>query len=121
MANDDDSEPVELSISADTVNYIISRARQYDLGEDAQSSGGGATASELREAIDDLNDDEVVDLIAVAWVGRGDFSRDDWEDARAMARERHQQHSAGYLMGIPTLADYLEEGLEALGHTFETP
>jgi len=121
MANADDSEPVELNISADTVNYIISRARQYDSGEDTLISGGDTTASELREAIDDLNDDEVVDLIALAWVGRGDFSRDDWEDARALVRERHQQHSAGYLMGIPTLADYLEEGLVALGHTYETP
>lgn len=135
----DDKEPVELNISPDTVNYIITRARQYDSDEelvesdtedeptDPEATEGtrtpdeDATANELRETIDDLNDDEVVDLIALTWVGRGDFSRDDWEEARLLARERHRLHSAAYLMGMPTLGDYLEEGLVALGHTYEPP
>jgi hypothetical protein len=135
----DDNEPVELNISPDTVSYIISRARQYDADEeliesdseeeptDREATEGtrtvddDATANELRETIDDLNDDEVVDLIALAWVGRGDFTRVDWEEARSLARERHRLHSATYLMGMPTLGDYLEEGLVALGHTYEPP
>lgn len=135
----DDNEPVELNISPDTVNYIITRARQFDSDEElvesdteeeptdpeeteeGRTQDENATANELRETIDDLNDDEVVDLIALAWVGRGDFTRVDWEEARSLARERRRLHSAAYLMGMPTLGDYLEEGLVALGHTYEPP
>jgi len=140
MAKRDEPEPVEMAISPETVSVIITLARQYDLGEEVMDpdaeeeevsdidevEGAGAghedvLAEELREAIEDLNDDEVVDLIALAWVGRGDFDRDGWEEARALARERHRRHSADYLMGMPTLADYLEEGLAALGHAYEPP
>lgn len=137
VANSDDAEPVELNISPEKVCYIISRARMFDVKvepvepEPASTSidaedqdvledyPGDPTAAELREVIDDLNDDEVVDLIALAWVGRGDYSREEWVEARALALERHRQHSAGYLMGMPTLGDYLEEGVTALGYSCE--
>jgi Protein of unknown function (DUF3775) len=132
----DKNEPVELNISPEKVCYIIAKGREYDVKvEPAEPPSSGPTdaanrdmledypddptAAELREAIDDLNDDEVVDLIALAWVGRGDFAREEWEDARALALERHRQHSANYLMGMPTLADYLDEGLAALGYSCE--
>ncbi len=131
----DNAEPVELNISPEKVCYIVSRAREFDVKvepvepepvsteldtEDQdvlEDYPGDSTTAELREAIDDLNDDEVVDLIALAWVGRGDYSREDWAEARALAQERHRQHSAGYLMGMPALGDYLEEGLTALGYS----
>jgi hypothetical protein len=63
--------------------------------------------------------DEVVDLIALAWLGRGDFDKTEWPEARALATERHRQRSANYLMGMPALGDYLEEGLSQLGHSCE--
>jgi len=141
MALREDSDPVDLAISPAVVSVLIELARQYDLSgadvdedgedidvEDAEEAGHGATADghdataeELREAIADLNEDEVVDLIALAWVGRGDFDRESWQEARALAGERHRTHSADYLMGMPTLGDFLEEGLAALGHAFEPP
>ena len=140
MAAREESEPVELNIDADTVGFIIATARRFDAGEEAVEADGGidvdvdadsveddaenhgdAVADELREAIDDLNDDALIDLIALAWVGRGDFGREDWEEARALARDRHRRHSADYLMGMPALGDLLEEGLTTLGHSFEGP
>ena len=138
----DDDEPVELNIAVDTISTIISMARLFDSESDGtvpdngagegnvtgiedetigHSGESGPISEELREAIDDLNDDEVVDLIAIAWVGRGDFGREEWGEARALARERHRRHSADYLMGIPALGDYLEEGLATLGHNYEEP
>jgi hypothetical protein len=75
--------------------------------------------AELRYAIDDLNEDEVTDLIAMVWLGRGDFGKGDWNAARQLARERHRRKSATYLMGIPTLGDLIEEGFARLGHSFE--
>jgi len=128
----EDAEPVELNISPAKVCDIISKARMFDVKVDPvgpeldsidtdnldvlEDYPGDPSAAELREVIDDLNDDEVVDLIALAWVGRGDYSRDEWREARALALDRHQQHSADYLMGMPTLSDYLQEGLAALGY-----
>jgi len=129
--------PIELNISPEKVFYIIVKARQFDAkvepvepdpGSNAADSGereilvdygDDATFAELRAAIDGLNDDEVVDLIALAWVGRGDFGKAEWAEARALARGRHHRHSATYLTGIPTLGDYLEEGLSELGYSCE--
>ncbi len=137
MDNSDNSEPADLNISPEKVCYIISKAREFDVkvepaelepragsidrkNQDVlEDYPGDPTAAELREAIDDLNDDEVIDFIAMAWVGRGDYRREEWEDARALAQERHREHSSGYLMGMPTLGDYLEEGLAALGYSCE--
>lgn len=132
-----DETPPELSISPERVCYIIIKAREFDAKVDPVESDPGSnpadegereiledfaddpTLAELRAAIDDLNDDQVVDLIALAWLGRGDFTKDDWLEARALARERHRRRSANYLIGMPGLGDYLEEGLAALGYSCE--
>lgn len=66
--------------------------------------------------IDDLNDDEIVDLLALVWVGRGDFARTEWAEAKTLARERQGRKSSDYLLGMPTLSEYLDEGLATLGH-----
>jgi hypothetical protein len=128
---------VELNISLEKVCYIIVKAREFDAKVDPVEQDPGSnpadggereiladyaddpTAAELRTAINGLNDDEVVDLIALAWVGRGDFDKTGWEDARALATERHRHRSAAYLMGMPALGDYLEDGLDQLGHSCE--
>jgi len=132
-----DKKPVELAISTEKVCFIIIKAREFDVKvepvednpgsnptDDADSSvledyEDDPTLAELKEAIDDLNEDEVVDLIALAWVGRGDFARAEWATARRLARERHRPKSSSYLIGMPALGDYLEEGLDALGHSCE--
>ena len=132
-----ENTPIELNISPEKVCYIIIKAREFDAkvepvepdpGSNPADTGerevledyeDDATLAELREAIDDLNDDEVIDLIALAWLGRGDFGKTEWAEARALARERHRHHSATYLTGIPALGDYLEDGLAELGHSCE--
>jgi len=75
--------------------------------------------AELVAIIDSLNVDERVQLIALAWIGRGDFTADEWGDAVEEARDAHTRHTAAYLIGIPMLGDYLEEGLSALGYSCE--
>jgi len=131
----EEQDPVELNISTEKVCYIIVKAREFDAkvepvepdpGSNPSDDGERAiledfaddpTLAELREAIVDLNDDEVVDLIAIAWVGRGDFDRGDFDGARTLAQERHRPDSSPYLLGIPTLGDFLEEGLAELGYS----
>ena len=127
----------ELRISPEKVCYIIIKAREFDAKVDAVEPDPGSnpaddgereiledypddpTLEELRAAIDGLNDDEIIELIALAWLGRGDFARDGWQEARALARQRHRHQSADYLVGMPALGDYLEEGLAALGYSCE--
>ena len=48
-------------------------------------------------------------------VGRGDFGAEEWMDATAEAKDRPQPSTAAYLLGIPTVGDFLEEGLSAFG------
>jgi hypothetical protein len=134
---DDGDDPVELNIGLDKLQDIVLRARAYDIEvfpddadpgsdpdavqdrEERLDEGDDPTEAELREMIDDLNDDEVIDLIALVWMGRGDFGRDDLGEARELARERHQGSSSAYLMGIPTLAEYLTEGISLAGYDLD--
>jgi hypothetical protein len=73
------------------------------------------TAEELHAAISGLSEDEETALVALAWIGRGDFGPEDWDQAAAHARESRSVPTARYLMGMPLLGDYLEEGAAALG------
>lgn len=134
---DEGQEPVEMNVNPVKVCFIIVKAREFDAKVDPVETEPGSvpsgdderdvlednaddpTLDELRGAIDGLDDDELVDVIALAWVGRGDFGRDDWDSARSLAQERHRRHSADYLVGMPALGDYLEEGLAELGYSCE--
>jgi hypothetical protein len=66
-------------------------------------------------ALEGLDEDESLDLVALMWIGRGDFEPEEWEEARQLAREAATLSTADYLKGVPLLADYLEAGLEAVG------
>jgi hypothetical protein len=131
------AEPVELQISSEKLAYIIAKAREFDVkvaagephsGSNPSDDGESeiledfrddATADELRDAIDQLSEDEVTDLVAIVWVGREDFDRTSWDEARTLAAERRRSRSSRYLMGIPNLPDYLENGLSELGHSID--
>ena len=131
----EEPEPVELNIDPEKVCFLILKAREFDAKVEPNEPDPGSnptdddereilvdyagdpTLEELRSAIEALDDDETIDLIALVWVGRGDFTRDEWENAQALASDRHRQGSADYLLGIPTLGDLLEEGLAELGYS----
>ena len=128
-----------LQIATDKVCYILVKARVFDAKVEAAEPERGtkapddrfvevleeyrddATFAELKAFLDQLNEDEQIDLVALAWVGRGDYSAQEWTQARAdalYARTTHQ-HSSEYLLGMPLLGDYLEQGLTELGLTCE--
>ena len=91
-------------INPQKVVHVIFLAREQKAG-----------ATELHAFIEDLNDDEKAQLTAVAWVGRGAFEPEDFDDAVATATEEATTPTADYLMGMPHLAENLEAGLESLG------
>jgi hypothetical protein len=75
---------------------------------------------ELVDFIGGLSEDEQIDLVALAWLGRGDGTIEDWPELRAEAARAHNRRTARYLLGLPLLADYLEEGLSLFGRSCES-
>lgn len=132
---DDDAR---LNISPEHVVYVIERAKEFDVKDAVTEPDPGSNPSddkmiavledhvedpvreELEGFIDSLSEDEQIDLVALAWLGRDDFTVEDWQDVRQEAAEAHNDKTGRYLMGMPLLADYLEAGLSALGYSVET-
>jgi Protein of unknown function (DUF3775) len=126
-----------LTISPEKVSYIIAKAREFDVKDvvtDPDSSSNAAddamlsvledhkddpVVAEIRAAVFALNVDEQIDLVTLAWLGRGDGGVEDWDDLRAEAARAHNRRTASYLLGIPLLSDYLEEGLSQLGIAYD--
>jgi len=126
-----------LEIAPEKVAHIIVKAREFDAkvgawddtaeagdAEEAPDSiledlAGDPTRAELASFIDALNVDEQVHLVALAWIGRGTFEADELDEAVDTARSEKVVSTARYLLGMPLLADYLEEGLEKLGISVE--
>lgn len=127
------SPPPELSIGLQKLCYIIVKAREFDAkvepvepepgsnpADDAEREvledyADDSTYQELVDAIEGLNDDERAELIALTWLGRGDYVAEEWERALADAQDALNEHVASYLVGTPNLGDELEEGLTSLG------
>lgn len=77
------------------------------------------TLQELNNVIAELEPDQQVSLVALMWLGRGDFGAEEWESALTQARQRWTPRTAEYLIGTPLVADYLAEGLSQLGYSCE--
>jgi hypothetical protein len=128
-----------LSIPLETLTYIIEKAREFDVEVPPVLTDDGSnpiddeagdttiledridnpTMEELTAALDQLNDDQRDEIVALTWLGRGDFTKDDWQDAVDAAHDRHNGEETRYLLGTPLLADYLEEGAAQLGYSRE--
>ncbi len=76
---------------------------------------GPLAEDELRGFINDLNVDEKAELTALAWVGRGTFDAEDFDEAIATAIAEATVPTSDYLIGMPHLAENLEAGMEAMG------
>ncbi len=106
-----------LEISPEKVCWLVVKARAFD--EDMpnvdEDDPNDPIMQELVEFINSLTIAEQIHLVALTWLGRGTFDKEEWESAVSEARDAHNQHTARYLLGIPKLGDYLEEGLTQLG------
>ncbi len=76
---------------------------------------------EVQSSILDLDPEQQAELIALMWLGRGDYSLEEWAIALQEARRYYAEHrnTAQYLLAHPFIADYLEEGLIAHGYSCE--
>mgnify|MGYP000965559990 CR=1 FL=1 len=125
----------DIEIAPEKVAHVIIKAREFDAkvgawdnsAEDGDAAedpsailedySNDPTAAEIAGFIDALNDDEQAELVALAWVGRGTFEPEEFGEAVETARAEKVNATASYLLGLPLLADYLEEGLEKLGYS----
>lgn len=133
MAERDEDAEFDLGISLESVAAIATAARAVQEGEESgalareEEDEEGLDAEDdenmdedaLRAFIADLNEDEQASLIALAWIGRGDYTGEEFEEARNLARERNIRDTGDYLLGIDMLADMLEQGLDELGLSLE--
>jgi hypothetical protein len=126
-----------LTIPLEKLAYIIVKAREYDAEVPPVDEGSGSNPSddaerdvleespenptyqELVDAIEGLSEPERIELLALMWLGRGDYSKEEWRDAVLEARRLHDEKETDYLVGTPLLAAYLEEGLSQLGYSID--
>lgn len=126
-----------LSISLEKVCFVVVKAREFDVKDVVTDPDSGSNPSddamyavledheddpvdeELTAFINNLSEDEQIDLVALTWLGRGDGTLGDWAEVRGEAARAHNDHTAAYLLGMPQLPDYLEEGLSMFGRSCE--
>ncbi len=132
LENIDQSTP-NFSISPEKLCFIIAKAREFDAKDvvtdpdDASNATDDEMLSVLEDHLDDpvvqeltefigaLTEDEQIDLVTLAWLGRGDGTIDDWDDLRAEASRAHNERTASYLLGMPLLPNHLEDALSQFG------
>lgn len=123
-----------LEINPEIVSQIIDRAQEFHVKEAVTITEvplspaddwaqqiladhkEDPTFDQLIETINDLEPDQQVELVALTWLGRGDYDIAEWQDALTQAKDRWNPRSAEYLVGTPMLADYLAEGLDLHGY-----
>jgi hypothetical protein len=124
-------EPLDIDLNREIVSTIIDKAREFneesdilpleeqeelDIGDgvfsEAMVARYGEDPGSLKGAIEDLDPDQQMTLVALMWVGRGDYTAAEWDEALQFAEENWTTHTADYLIGTPLLADYLAEALE---------
>jgi uncharacterized protein DUF3775 len=131
------AEPTELQISPEKVCFVIIKAREFDVKDAVSEPDPGSNPSddkmasvledhaddpvmeELLSFMGDMSEDEQIDLVALAWLGRGDYTAEDWPAVREEAARAHNDKTPAYLLGMPMLGDFLEEGLGLLGYSCE--
>jgi hypothetical protein len=130
----------ELAISPEKVCFVIIKAREFDAKDIVTEPDTGSNPSddkmiavledhgddpvveELTSFISSLSEDEQIDFVALAWLGRDDNTIKDWQTLREEAARAHStrtSHTADYLLGTPLVSDYLEEGLSLFGQSCE--
>ncbi len=126
-----------LAISPEKVCFIIVKAREFDAKDEVTEPDPASNPSddkdvsvledhaddpvveELTSLINSLSEDEQIDLVALMWLGRDDYSASDWSEVRREAARAHNDRTAEYLIGTPLLADFLEEGLSKRDYSCE--
>jgi len=123
---------VRLHIPLDTLCSLIDLAREFQAKEEVTfpevpssptddwamqvlaDHGDDYNVSEFKQIVTEMSERQRSELIALMWMGRGDFSVEEWEDAVDEAWGDFSVRAAAYVLAHPMLSDHLEEGMIAL-------
>jgi len=132
---------MELLTPLDTICRLILRAKELEAQVPAQDpdqdpdevddldEGGGEALSvledelntgveeEVEAVLDDLADDQLAEIVGLAWVGRGTYDASEWDDAFEEASSLDGDEKINELMDMPLLAGHLEAGLAAFDYS----
>ena len=126
-----------LALNPETVCFLIDKAKEFHAKEEVVIPDEPLSPSEdwarqvladhaedlcyreFKAAVEDLEPEQQAVVVALMWLGRGDYSEDQWDDACADAGAEWTPRTAEYLLARPLVADYLEEGLYLLGYNCE--
>lgn len=114
------------------VCFLIVKLREFGVQAEPNLGGGSDAADDrfvavfnneadpsvVREAeglIEAMNNDEKRELVALSLVGRGDYAKEEWDEAMQVASSHPQPTTAAFLMQNPTVSDDLENGLSTFG------
>lgn len=128
---------MRLHIPLDTLCSLIELAREFHAKEEvvfpempASPSDDWAlqvladhsddyNVAEFNSIVNEMSERQRSELVGLMWVGRGDFSIEEWEDAVDEALGDFSIRAAAYVLAHPMLSDHLEEGMIAFGLSCE--
>lgn len=123
-----------LDVNPDTVCRLIELARVFHaqeevvIPEEPDNPGGDwptqilaghsndSMLDEFRNIVADLEPDQQQQIVALLWLGRGDFTLEEWTEAVDEATDNWNERTADYLIAHPLLPDHLTEGLDQHGY-----
>ena len=129
-----------LKVRLETLCYIIAKARECQAKEqvvipDETLSGSDddwamqvladhvddMSVQEIKAALEDLSPEQQAEVVALMWLGQGDYGLEEWDEAssEALVQYLDKQNTAEYLLSHPMVSDHLEEGLIAKGYSCE--
>ena len=74
---------------------------------------------EVQATLEDLAEDQLAEVLALAWVGRGTYDASEWDEAFAEAGDLDPEERIGELLDMPLVAGHLEAGLAAFDYSCE--
>jgi hypothetical protein len=132
---------MELLTPLETICRLILRAKELEAQipvedpdddpadiDDLDDEGGEALSvledelndgveEEVQALLDDLAEDQLAEVVGLAWVGRGTYDATEWDDAFEEANSLDNQQKIDELMDMPLLAGHLEAGIAAFDYS----
>ena len=130
---------METATPLETLCRIVLRAREYEAqtpsdydadeaADNVDDEDEGALSvlddsindsveEELRSIMEDLGEDQLIEVLALCWVGAGNYDASDWDEALQDAQDMHDDGGSegviDELLDMPLLPSVLEAGLAA--------
>ena len=132
---------MELLTPLETICRLILRAKELEAQvpaedpdddpgdvDDFDDEGGAALSvledelndgveEEIQALLDDLAEDQVAEILALAWVGRGTYDASEWDESFEEANGLDGDQKIDELMDMPLLGGHLEAGLAAFDYS----